>query len=368
MAFPAKLRHASGVVVASLLLSGSLVSAHPYGRNDLAAAGFDYLLPRQCDNPCGIDDQYCCGGGEVCFTSNDIAGCSSADGAGHGVYITTWTQTQTFTSTITTSWPAKETGSGGGGGGGGGGDGTGDCSPSAENEEACGSICCASWQYCAYKGQCLPRDGASSVPVSTYTTNGQLTTQFSQPYRITSTTGASATATGGAGDAEDSTAGTGSKLSGGAIAGIVVGTLAGVALLMLLCFCCVVRGLWAVLCGRDRDKDKERERRRSRSRTVVTEERYARRAGSPHSHREHHRTWYGTRVSSPSDRGRRPEQKKSKFSLWMMAIMSTLAALLFLNRGKNKKKDSEKTRSTTATSRSRGYTDSWTGSESDRSK
>jgi hypothetical protein len=337
-----------------LLAAIPLASAHPYPRDDLHDVGYAYLMARDCDTYCGADNQYCCGSNEVCFTTNNIAGCSAANGEGN--YLTTWTQTQTFTSTVATSWAVAPTA----------GSDDGDvCEPSDDSETSCGSICCAKWQYCAYKGQCYAIDGVS-VPVSTYTTNGQVTTSFSQAYRITgtSTSGASATAVGSEGDQDG-----GGGLSGGAIAGIVIGSIAGVALLMLLCFCCIVRGLWAMLCGGGRDK----ERRNSRT---ATEDRYARRGTSAHSRRDTHRSWYGTRTTSPSSRrdsGVAKKKGENKFLLALTAIASTLAALLFLKRSKKKEKQSEKSRSTTTgtsrsrsrRSRSRTYTGSWSGSDSD---
>ena len=361
-------RQRAGLALLAALTSSTL--AHPYPRNDLQAVGFDYLLARDCATYCGADDQYCCGSGETCFTTNNIAGCSASNGDGHGVYITTWTQTQTFTSTVSTSWAAAETGSGDGS----------VCEPADGTEVSCGSVCCASWQYCAYKGQCYSRDDAS-VPVSTYTTNGQLTTRFSQAYRITSTAGAGASGTAvAAGDNNGNGGDDGNEggLSDGAIAGIVIGSLLGVALLILLCFCCIARGLWALLCGgRGRDRDSEQSRRNSRSGATAT----TGRGTSTHSRRQQHRTWYGKRVSSPS--GRRgstatKEKGENKILLALTAIVSTLAALLFLKRKKKNNQQSEKSRSTTTTTSrprgnsrrgtSRGYTDSWSGSDSDRSE
>jgi hypothetical protein len=322
---------AAAAASALLLLAASLhpAAAHPYPRDDLHAVGYSYLMARDCETYCGADNQYCCGSGEVCFTTNHIAGCSAANGQGN--YVTTWTQTQTFTSTVATSWAVAPTP-------GAGTDADGDCIPANDDETSCGPICCADWQYCSYKGQCAARDDFI-VPISTYTTDGRVTTRYSQAYRITGTsTGAGAGATAGSengnGDGEDD--GDGGGLSGGAIAGIVIGAIAAVALLILLCFCCIVRNLWAALCGGGRDKDSDR-----RNSRTVSEARYARRGGDSHS------GYYGS--SSAATSAAKKDKGENKFLLGLTAVASTMAALLFLNRGKKKdaKKYSEKSRSAT---------------------
>ncbi len=233
-------------LLAGLLLlasSGPLARAHPYARDEIHDAGYGYLMPRQCAQYCGFNNQYCCSQGSTCYTSNGVAGCSAAVGGGWGWYTTTWTVTETFTSTISSYWPAQTAKPGQ------------DCVPEpGSGWIACGNICCASWQYCAFKGQCLangpPPPGASyTTIVSTGTT--VFTTGFSPAYRPTGTGDVTATPTGVIGGETTSAApngtaaGTaGAQLSGGAIAGIVIGTLAGIVILLLVCACCIVRGLW----------------------------------------------------------------------------------------------------------------------------
>ncbi|KAG7130500.1 hypothetical protein HYQ46_009900 [Verticillium longisporum] len=153
-----------------------------------------------------------------------------------------------------------------------------------------------------------------------------ITTRYSAPYRVTSTTftnsAGSATSTGvvGTGTAipnegdngEDGGTG-GGGLSAGAIAGIVIGTLAGIALLILICFCCIARGLWALLCGGKKKKDDRR-----RERTEVYEEHYrgGSRMPSTHSRRDRHTGWFGGRPASASAR-RDPEKDRSSGAKWL---------------------------------------------------
>ncbi|OLN95905.1 hypothetical protein CCHL11_05087 [Colletotrichum chlorophyti] len=339
---------ATAPLLASLLLLVSApapVSAHPYPLQNVANNLFyeigDKFMRRDCVQRCGVDSQYCCGSGEQCYTVNNIAGCSTINGGGgYGIYTTTWTETNTFTSTITTDWPATTKGWGGGGGGAGD-----QCKPQHEGETACGSICCASYQVCAYDGQCVPRGGG----ITTITSGGvTITTQFSAPYRITSTTAtgsfASATATGTGGVVPVTEEGTGGGLSGGAIAGIVIGTLAGLGLLMLLCFCCIARGLWGLIFGGKKKKE------RSRERVEVVEERYSRhgsRMPSSHSRRPSHNGWFAG-SGRPAPAARRNEEKKEGAKwLGLGAAAATLLALLNLK----KDKPARKPRST--------YTDSY---------
>ncbi|WYZ42969.1 hypothetical protein EsH8_VI_000668 [Colletotrichum jinshuiense] len=332
-------------LVAGLLLlvsAPSPISAYPYPMQNVANNLFydvgDKFMRRDCVQRCGVDLQYCCGSGEQCYTVNNIAGCSTINGGGgYGIFTTTWTETNTFTSTVTTDWPAttKEAG------------GVGDiCTPTKAGEESCGKICCATYQYCAYSGQCAPREGGG---LTTITSGGvTITTQYSAPYRITSTratgTFASATSTGTGGVVPVPDEGTGGGLSGGAIAGIVIGTLAGLGLLMLLCFCCIARGLWGLIFGGKKKKE------RSRERVEVVEERYSRhgsRMPSAHSHRPSHGGWFGGGGRPAPAASRKEEKKEGAKWLGLGAAAATLVALLNLK----KDKPARKPRST--------YTDSY---------
>ncbi|KAK4128367.1 hypothetical protein N657DRAFT_676167 [Parathielavia appendiculata] len=324
-----------------LLLANSThhAAAVPFPKDDLRAAGYGYLLPRQCGGQaCGYNNMYCCEAGTECYTSNGIAGCSAAAGGGYQWYTTTWTITQTFTKTYQSYIPAATAPAGGG-----------NCvPPEGSGQIACGKICCASWQYCAYDGQCMangPAPGPTGGAGVTTATGAQtLTTPFSAPYRVTS--GTMATSTGTAVSATTTGAvspgGGGGGLSGGAIAGIVVGTIAGVALLLLICACCVVRGLWhgilAIFGLGKKNKSSE---------TVIEEERYHRH-GSTHSRRDNHGSWYGGR---PASAAARKEKGKGMGLLGLGAALGTLALLLGLRRDKDKKKvAATKTRSDVSSS------------------
>ncbi|KAK4192678.1 hypothetical protein QBC35DRAFT_199292 [Podospora australis] len=323
-----------------LLLASSAprAAAVPYPKDDLYLAGYGYLEPRQCAGvTCGASGQYCCDGGKQCVTADGVAMCTAAGGA-FNYYTSTWTVTYT---TTWSSWIPAATGINGA-----------DCIPEAGSGHiACGKICCDTWQYCAHSGQCMangPAPGGGGVIIGTTVTTAiqTRTTQFSAPFRVTSGTAtvtstgtaAQATETGGGEDtvAEGSTAG---GLSGGAIAGIVVGTIAGIALLLLICACCVVRGLWhgvmAILGLGSKDKKKKSE-------TIIEEEHYHRH-GAAHTRRDTHGSWYGGR---PSTVASRKEKKKSGAGLLGIgAALGTLALLLGLRKDKNKKKAAVKSRS-----------------------
>jgi hypothetical protein len=195
---------------------------------------------------------------------------------------------------------------------------------------------------------------ADNVAIPTaVTTGGQtVTTPFSAPYRVTSGT---ATTAGSGADATDTAGavspggGTASSLSGGAIAGIVVGTIAGVALLLLICACCVVRGLWHGLLAIFGIGKKKTE-----------EDRYTRRE-SAHSGRDNHGSWYagaGGGGGRPSTVASRKEKKsKGMGLLGLGAALGTQALLLGLRKDK-KKKVTQNTRSEVASSY---WSDSYTG-------
>ena len=313
------------------LLFTSLVAATPYPRDDLRDVGYGYLMARACDSYCGADNQYCCAKDEQCYTSAGIAGCAGS--GGWDFFTTTWTETRTYTSTLSSQYAGVTTTAGS----------TEPCEPvEGTGQIACGPICCANWQYCAdsVKGQCMANAGASSY--TQWTTIGVITTQFSAPYRVTSGSTIWASSTGTA-DSETATptessgggatpiGTTNGGLSGGAIAGIVIGTIAGVALLLLCCFCCIVRGLWHTILGIFGIGGGKKRRE---ERIEVTEERYSRH-GSVHGGRPQHRTWFGGMGGGggrPSGAGSRKEKKSGSGLGWMAAGAGAVALLLGLKR------------------------------------
>ncbi|KAL5088861.1 hypothetical protein Trisim1_006277 [Trichoderma cf. simile WF8] len=336
----------------ALLAAAGIVAAGPYPRGPDNA--YAYLLQRDgCDGtPCGSDSQYCCDSTEVCTTlSGNVATCLG--GGGYGAYTSTWTETRTFTTTYYTHWapvPSPTAGV--------------DCVPQDDSQSPCGPICCAGWQSCAFQGQCSSKPGYAEPTPIVVVSNGHTTTQYSAPYRVTGTTtittqvvqtgtgtatetGASATETGdGEAIGADGSKGTnGGGLSPGAIAGIVIGTLAGVALLLLLCFCCIARGLWAALCGRRRSGDDS-------VREEVIEERYSKSgsraaSASAHSRRDRHGTWFGgsSRQGTSTVVTDRREKRKSSAGCWTWLGIGAVAATLFtlLNLKKDKRPNSRKT-------------------------
>lgn len=353
---------ANPLLLALFLSTTQLHSVHAYPyplqntNNEDYGGGLRFLLPRQCVQRCGSDGQYCCDSNTECFTSANIAGCSARDGDAWGIYTTTWTETNTYTSTVTTHFAQPTDG--------GHEDSGVDCEPNeAEGETACGSICCADFQFCAERGSCKPREGwggggGGGDVTRTITSDGQVvTTRFSAPFRPTGTSfsrdgsataettpPASGTAIGSDGDNgdEDTGGGTGGGLSGGEIAGIVIGVLAGLWILGMICFCCIARGLWGLCCG-SRKKDERRER------VEVQEEYYRGGSRAPsaaaHAQRDRHTGWFGRPRSAGS---RRDEKDKGSGAKWLGlgAAAATLLALLHFRRGDKKEERQPRSRYT----------------------
>ena len=339
------------------LLFTAYTAAIPYPRDLLRDHGFGYLMPEECSEYCGSNNELCCSADEACYTSAGTPTCTGVSPLlAQRDYTTTWTETKTYTSTIS-SWYVPTTTAGVG-------DNGADCvPPEGSGQIACGPICCADWQYCAYKGQCLANPGYSTW-TEVITTGTYVTTQFSAPYRPTSgpsatdsqATGTFASATESASNTNTAVAGstTGSNsLSAGAIAGIVIGTIAGIVLLLLLCFCCIARGLWGVVAGIFGGGKKKR----SSERIDIVEERYSRH-GSAAAARPTHRTWFGGGGGRPSAAASRKEKKKSGGGLgWLIAAIGALAILLGLRRSDKRKSGSRPSRSEWSSSY---YSDSYT--------
>ena len=288
------------------------VNAGPYPKDDLHDLGYSFLQPRQCACYCGSQNQFCCTAGQGCYTTysinQNIAFCSASaaatagDNARYAVYTTTYTETDLIlrTSTYTSSWVAAPT--------------TTyayvppAASPSAADvpascttslgQSSCGKICCASGQRCAGANTCTP-DGSSYY----YPTQTAVASSYSAPLRPTS--GGVSTSTGtvsvtttqtflppatASGSAFPTiTASSNNGLSPGAIAGIVIGVIAGIILLLLICFCCIVKagfdGLLAIFgLGKRRRRSTER---------VETVERYSRHGSGTASRRDTHTGWFG---------------------------------------------------------------------------
>lgn len=331
MRIPANARGAAAV----LLLCAPLAAAGPYPRDNIHDAGYGYLLKRDCTSYCGADNQFCCEGNEICTTIGAQATCMVGQ-VGVDVYTTTWTETRVYTKTISSTYQVVTTEAV-----------VEQCVPNAgSGQTACGNVCCGSWQTCAWEGQCLDRStGIGGATVTTI--DGVLTTQYSAPYRPTSEATSTTTtveATGTAIGVVDDDNG----LSGGEIAGIVIGVIAGVILLLLLCACCLVKGAWSTIMGMFGRKD---HRHLDREKVVIEEERYVRHGSG--SRRTGHDSWYGDRPSGAAAR----KKESGKGLMGMAAGLGTLAMLLGLKRG-----DKSKPARSRSSYSSSYFTDSYTGS------
>jgi hypothetical protein len=358
----------------TILSQSNTVIAGPFSKDALHDLGFSFLLPRQCGGGyCGDNNKYCCELGQGCFTSygvdfpiaycsSTVAGAATAS-EGYAVYTTTYTETDLVvkTSTYTASWqvastvvaatvtsapPAI-------------------CTPSL-GQSSCGTICCASDQRCAGSNSCTAYvstyiGGVTSVAGSTYSapvkpTSGGVSTATSVvSHTTTAPFQTAATATGSSFPITSSD--TSKGLSGGAIAGIVIGVIAAVIILLLICFCCILKegieGLLAIFgLGTKRRRSTER---------VETVERYSRHGSASGASRREHSGWFGggrpTRVDSV-----RKEKKSGGFGLGGIGLgLLGLAAVLGLKRQHDKKE-----KSAASDVSSSYYTESYTGTSASK--
>lgn len=299
-------------------------------------------IEKRCSNPCGFYSQLCCTSGQTCVTNGGQAVCSdsssgsgssggsSGSGSGGGdwdYYTSTWVVQETEAATMTSTWSSRRSpaptaaagagsnsGSGSGsnsgsgsGSGSGSSSGSGSCDSSV-GETLCGGTCCGA-AYVCNGGQCLagsssiwatatatsaPEGSSSGLAAASETGNPTTTQAFETPV---STDGSAMLGVKAPSD---------KGLSGGAIAGIVIGTIAGVALLLLICACMCCRGaLNAFLACLGVGKRKRRDDRYSHG-------------GRPG------RTWFGTRPHAGSHAG--GGEKKSKWG-GLAAIGLVLGAL-----------------------------------------
>ncbi|SLM38671.1 hypothetical protein LPUS_08959 [Lasallia pustulata] len=362
------------------LLATVLSSTHtaiakplPQGESVLEAQN-NTLEERGCQYSCGWSGQLCCQYAGACYTdvngqaqcsaANSVATTSVVQSAAQGQW-TYWTTTYVETDLLTittvyssfvgqqstqvlvpqqTTWVAAN-------------------SPSAQQPQQtqvvcnsqtgqtlCGSICCSSSQYCQSNGQCGETFAGSSqiysysttptvtafirptsATVVTVTSVGSATTTvpFQTPVSTAAVAGMSATVTN-------------KGLSGGAIAGIVIGVIAGLFLLFLLlgCLCCkgLIDGLLDLLGLRTRRRRRE----------TIIEERYSHHGrtsggatGGAGGGGAGGRTWFG--AASPPRTNRPP--KKSGGGLGgftgVAAGLAALAVLLGLKRRRDRRTEKE---------------------------
>jgi hypothetical protein len=337
-------------LLTTILLTPTLTLARPPLENGIP---WEQLFERQAcaGQVCGWNGQLCCPAGACYTNAANQAQCSStvagvvvattqAVAGGYWQYYTTTyveTDLETITATMSTylggavATPAAAT-------------------PApiscnyALNESPCGSICCASGQYCYELGQCkaAANGGSSGYYSSYYSTMYASTNAAGVPLRPTSSTLVIVTetnsptttvpfetpiATGANMTITTAEASNGGGLSGGAIAGIVIGVLLGLALLALLIFCCCVRGIWAALFGGKKKK---------RVTEVDTYERYSHHGSGGGAAAG--RTWYG--AARPA-RVERRDSHKGRDALGIAAGLGALWAVLGLKR-RNSRKHEEK--------------------------
>jgi hypothetical protein len=356
--------------LAVVALTLSPTYANPLFPKELGIGGLNLnsLFGRgNCENPCGWSGQLCCTGGESCYTdSSNQAQCAvttavaNTQTTGYWKYWTSsWVETQTETDIITkfstgSSWcgDASTTAVVGGGGVATSvwvAPSTAAASPTASvscnwdhGESSCGSICCASDQYCLTSGQCAAAAGAgtskatsggstgispailptsSTLVIVTATSSPTTTVPFLAPVA----TGANITLTGAASDNAHG-------LSGGTIAGIVIGVIAALVLLSLLCLFCCARTIWIALFGGSR-----KNRRTERTEVIESHHHrsYSGAGGAAYAgSRPDDRRWYGSEAP-------RKEKSRSKFTemLGIGAGLAALAGVLGMKRKNDRRRD-----------------------------
>ena len=332
---------------------------------------------RDCAVPCGWNNFLCCGSGQQCLTVAGQAACGVATATGYAngqwlMYTTTYTQTdlvtvttvyssyitisttaytpivqtQVVTTVVQTAAPAQ----------------TMICNANL-GQSACGTLCCAQGQFCAYAGQCQAIGGSSSngngyvAPVTSGSAFIRPTSATTATVIFTgtaTTTVAFQTPIGTDGSALTGVTATAQNngLSGGAIAGIVIGVLLAIFLLFLFCACCLAKEFFDSILGIFGLGKKARRRRVTD--TTVIEERHSRHSGGRVTGGR--RTWFGT-SGGPS----RPPQKKSSGWGGALGVAGALGALALILGLKRKNKADEKSSYGTGSS----YTYSSYSSESE---
>ncbi|MCJ1287791.1 hypothetical protein MMC26_007143 [Xylographa opegraphella] len=350
-----------------ILSSAHLARSSPLPQDELIIRQQNGTLElRQCAILCGYYNQVTCGCGQACTTIAGEASCVAAAattvatqaGGGNGQWqwftstyvetdlvtvVTTFSsfvvapttayvapvQTQVIVTTVEASAPVQTV-------------------LTCATNQACGNICCASDQFCAYSGQCSALGGASTANnvVSTlYLASTVVESTVSAFIRPTSNSILTVTSTGTAtttipfqtpiGTDGSSLSGItatqqNAGLSGGAIAGIVIGVLVLIFILFLLCACCLAKGLIDTILGCFGLGPRSKRRVTD---TTIIEEHHSRHSGRVQGGG---RTWYGTRIN-----GQNTNKKSSGWggALGVGAALAALAVILGFRRRKERKDD-----------------------------
>ncbi|PYH99143.1 hypothetical protein BO71DRAFT_248598 [Aspergillus ellipticus CBS 707.79] len=308
----------SAIPILALLSQLQLSIASPLEPEDNVD---EATLEKRCSNPCGYYSQLCCSSSETCSTNSDgQAECVS--GGGWEYFTTTETETATFTSTWSSYISATSS--------------AGSCN-AEYGETVCGSNCCGPAYVCS-DNQCII--GSTSIwatATATPPVRGTTLSTVTQTAPVTTTEGFISPVSTGGTPAVGVKASDNGGLSGGAIAGIVIGTIAGVFLLLLVCACMCCRGaLDSILACLGLGGG------RKRKETTYVEERRHR-----HSHgtsaRPEQRTWFGTRPAASTAGA----QKKKESGMGALAtigiILGALALCLGLKRRRDHRDEDEKT-------------------------
>ncbi|EER28062.1 hypothetical protein CPC735_033980 [Coccidioides posadasii C735 delta SOWgp] len=197
----------------------------------------DILIHRDCANPCGFYGQVCCQQSEECYTNSDgQAACRSASKGEWEYFTTIYTRTDLVVVTSTGSRAASPTSPG-----------DTQCRISL-GETPCGDTCCTAAETCNAKGVCV-EGGSSPFPSASPPTRPTSDATVTATKAPTTTVGfIPAISTDGSTLIGGITHGSGG-LSGGAIAGIVIGSLAGAFVLLLLCLCFCVGSIASRIRG-----------------------------------------------------------------------------------------------------------------------
>ncbi|PWY80642.1 hypothetical protein BO70DRAFT_362594 [Aspergillus heteromorphus CBS 117.55] len=280
-------------------------------------------LEKRCSNPCGYYSQLCCSSSETCTTNSDgEAECVS--GGSWEYFTTTYVLTETETATFTSTWSSYLSATSSAG------------SCNAEyGETVCGNNCCGPAYICS-DNQCII--GSTSIwatATATPPVRGTTLSTVTQTAPVTTTEGFIAPVSTGGTPAVGVKARSGG-LSGGAIAGIVIGTIAGAFLLLLICACMCCRGaLDSILACLGLGGGRKR-----RETTYVEERRHR------HSHgtttRPEQRTWFGTRPTASSAGGGRKKKDSGMGALATIGIiLGAIALCLGLKRRNRDRRDED---------------------------